>query len=68
MGLHVFLHMRDGAPVPSPALLEGSQPLAGMIMSLGVVKMVSLVVFHDGTMTGTTALQTMHALTSPLIS
>lgn len=64
MGLQVFLHMRDGATVPSWAFLEGFQPLAGMIMSLGVVKMVSLVVFHDGT----TALQTMHALTSPSIS
>ena len=64
MGLRVLLHWRDGAPVPSWAFLEGFQPLSGMIMSLAVVKMVSLVVFHDGT----TALQTMHALTSPSIS
>ena len=63
MGLHVLLHMRDGTPVPSWAFLEGSQPMSGIPMSLGVVKLVSLVVFYHGT----TALQTMHALIPPSI-
>ena len=48
MGLHVFLHRRDVAAALTLAFVEGSQPLASTPVWLGVLKVLSLVVFGLG--------------------